>query len=129
MKRIFQPVPPAPSLSTHRLPLVFPLSWSPPGNSHTSVFFFSYALPPVSHQVKVSINAVCRGDLSISLDSPGGTVSLLLDTRPNDASTAGLKDWTLMTVHCWGERPQGLWSFQARERIYVAYTTLTTVAN
>ncbi|XP_013878840.1 furin-like protease kpc-1 [Austrofundulus limnaeus] len=60
-------------------------------------------------QVTVSINAVCRGDLSISLESPGGTVSLLLDTRPNDASAAGLKNWTLMTVHCWGEQPQGQW--------------------
>ncbi|KAM4580378.1 furin-like protease kpc-1 [Odontesthes bonariensis] len=66
-------------------------------------------------QVKVSINAVCRGDLSISLESPGGTVSLLLDARPNDASTAGLKNWTLMTVHCWGEQPQGLWTLQVTD--------------
>ncbi|XP_071324577.1 furin-like protease kpc-1 [Trachinotus anak] len=66
-------------------------------------------------QVRVSISAVCRGDLSISLESPGGTVSLLLDTRPNDASTAGLKNWTLMTVHCWGEQPQGLWTFQVTD--------------
>ncbi|XP_041842874.1 proprotein convertase subtilisin/kexin type 4-like [Melanotaenia boesemani] len=66
-------------------------------------------------QVRVSINAVCRGDLSISLESPGGTVSLLLDTRPNDASTAGLKNWTLMTVHCWGEHPQGLWTLQVTD--------------
>ncbi|XP_010777419.1 furin-1-like [Notothenia coriiceps] len=70
-------------------------------------------------QVRVSISAVCRGDLSISLASPAGTVSLLLDRRPNDASTAGLKNWTLMTVHCWGEQPQGLWTFQAQ---YVAET-------
>ncbi|KAM7382470.1 hypothetical protein PAMP_002197 [Pampus punctatissimus] len=63
-------------------------------------------------QVRVSISAVCRGDLSISLESPGGTVSLLLDTRPNDASTAGLKNWTLMTVHSWGETPRGLWTLK-----------------
>uniref|UniRef100_UPI0037E838A5 proprotein convertase subtilisin/kexin type 4-like n=1 Tax=Semicossyphus pulcher TaxID=241346 RepID=UPI0037E838A5 len=60
-------------------------------------------------QVRVNISSMCRGDLSISLESPAGTVSLLLDTRPNDASTAGLKNWTLMTVHCWGEHPRGLW--------------------
>ncbi|XP_030015076.1 endoprotease bli-like [Sphaeramia orbicularis] len=66
-------------------------------------------------QVKVSINALCRGDLSVSLESPGGTVSLLLDTRPNDASTAGLKNWTLMTVHCWGEHPRGLWTLQVAD--------------
>ncbi|XP_029359601.1 neuroendocrine convertase 1-like [Echeneis naucrates] len=66
-------------------------------------------------QVRVSVSAVCRGDLSISLESPGGTVSLLLDTRPNDASTAGLQNWTLMTVHCWGEQPEGLWTFQVTD--------------
>ncbi|XP_029927392.1 PC3-like endoprotease variant B isoform X2 [Myripristis murdjan] len=66
-------------------------------------------------QVRVSISAVCRGDLSISLQSPSGTMSLLLDTRPNDASGAGLKNWTLMTVHCWGEQPQGLWSLQVTD--------------
>ncbi|XP_071061916.1 proprotein convertase subtilisin/kexin type 4-like [Pseudochaenichthys georgianus] len=66
-------------------------------------------------QVRVSISAVCRGDLSISLASPAGTVSMLLDRRPNDASTAGLKNWTLMTLHCWGEQPQGLWTFQVTD--------------
>ncbi|XP_074510981.1 furin-like protease kpc-1 [Sebastes fasciatus] len=66
-------------------------------------------------QVRVSISAACRGDLSISLESPAGTVSLLLDTRPNDASTAGLKNWTLMTVHCWGEQPRGLWTLQVTD--------------
>ncbi|KAK5862747.1 hypothetical protein PBY51_018113 [Eleginops maclovinus] len=66
-------------------------------------------------QVRVSLSAVCRGDLSISLESPSGTVSLLLDKRPNDASTAGLKNWTLLTVHCWGEEPQGLWTFQVTD--------------
>lgn len=83
---------------------------------HTSLFF-SHSLPPVSHQVRVSISAMCRGDLSISLESPGGTVSLLLDTRPNDASTAGLKNWTLMTVHCWGEQPRGVWTLQVSKII------------
>ncbi|XP_035020543.1 furin-like protease kpc-1 isoform X1 [Hippoglossus stenolepis] len=66
-------------------------------------------------QVTVSISAVCRGDLSISLQSPGGTVSLLLDTRPNDDSTDGLIHWTLMTVHCWGEQPRGLWTLQVTD--------------
>uniref|UniRef100_A0AAQ6IQY4 P/Homo B domain-containing protein n=2 Tax=Anabas testudineus TaxID=64144 RepID=A0AAQ6IQY4_ANATE len=66
-------------------------------------------------QVRVNIRAVCRGDLSVSLESPGGTVSLLLDTRPNDASTSGLENWTLMTVHCWGEQPRGLWTLRVTD--------------
>ncbi|TNN44732.1 Furin-1 [Liparis tanakae] len=66
-------------------------------------------------EVSVSVGSVCRGDLSISLRSPAGTVSLLLEPRPNDASTAGLEAWTLMTVHCWGERPRGLWALQVTD--------------
>ncbi|XP_038159645.1 proprotein convertase subtilisin/kexin type 4-like [Cyprinodon tularosa] len=66
-------------------------------------------------QVRVSLTAPCRGDLSISLESPGGTVSLLLDTRPNDDSAAGLKNWTLMTLHCWGEQPRGLWTLKVSD--------------
>ncbi|XP_027142876.1 proprotein convertase subtilisin/kexin type 4 isoform X2 [Larimichthys crocea] len=66
-------------------------------------------------QVRVSINAVCRGDLSISLESPAGTISLLLDTRPNDASSAGLVNWTMMTVHCWDEQPHGLWTLKVTD--------------
>lgn len=103
------------SLCTHFLRLVFLLLY--PSITllvHTSLFF--HFLPPVSHQVRVSMNAVCRGDLSISLESPGGTVSVLLDTRPNDDSTDGLKNWTFMTVHCWGEQPRGLWTLQVREK-------------
>ncbi|XP_034553028.1 furin-like protease kpc-1 [Notolabrus celidotus] len=66
-------------------------------------------------QVTVSISSVCRGDLSISLQSPAGTLSLLLDARPNDSSTSGLKNWTLMTVHCWGEHPQGVWTLKVAD--------------
>lgn len=96
--------------------LLFSLFFYPSINFlvHTSPLY--YFLPPVSHQVRVSISTVCRGDLSLRLESPAGTVSLLLDTRPNDASTAGLKNWTLMTLHCWGEQPRGPWTLQVREK-------------
>ncbi|XP_020565544.1 proprotein convertase subtilisin/kexin type 4-like [Oryzias latipes] len=66
-------------------------------------------------QVRLGVSARCRGDLSVSLESPGGTVSMLLDSRPNDASTAGLKNWTLMTVHCWGEQPRGHWTLKVTD--------------
>lgn len=87
-----------------------PTSWLHASNLFAPTLFPSF-IPP---QVRVDISAVCRGDLSVSLESPSGTVSVLLDTRPNDASTAGLKNWTLMTVHCWEERPRGLWTLRVR---------------
>lgn len=97
------------------------LQKSPPADLSYDVFAseevksqipFSHLSSPASHQVRLSVSARCRGDLSVRLESPGGTVSMLLDSRPNDASTAGLNNWTLMTVHCWGEQPGGLWTLQ-----------------
>lgn len=90
--------------------LCAPTSWLRASNLFTHTLLPSF-IPP---QVRVDISAACRGDLSLSLESPSGTVSLLLDTRPNDASTAGLKNWTLMTVHSWEEQPRGLWTLRVR---------------
>ncbi|XP_033860091.2 PC3-like endoprotease variant B [Acipenser ruthenus] len=66
-------------------------------------------------QPVVSITSVCRGDLSIDLLSPFGTKSRLLETRHNDYSGAGLKNWTLMSVHSWGEDPRGTWSMKVTD--------------
>ncbi|XP_055759371.1 PC3-like endoprotease variant B [Salvelinus fontinalis] len=66
-------------------------------------------------QVKVSLSSVCRGDLSIALVSPAGTVSLLLATRSNDDSAAGLRNWTLMSVQSWGEHPHGVWTLKVTD--------------
>jgi len=59
--------------------------------------------------VNVTLKHRRRGDLSIQLVSPNGTVSNLLHQRPYDGSAAGLKGWTFMTVYNWGENPNGLW--------------------
>lgn len=92
--------------------LCAPTSWL-----HASNLFRHTLLPSfIPPQVRADISAVCRGDLSVSLESPSGTVSMLLDTRPNDASTDGLKNWTLMSVHCWEEQPRGLWTLRVRAK-------------
>jgi subtilisin-like proprotein convertase family protein len=47
-----------------------------------------------------------RGDLSVLLRSPGGTVSILLAPRPLDDIRTGFglfKTWPMMSVHFWGE--------------------------
>ncbi|XP_069747210.1 PC3-like endoprotease variant B isoform X2 [Narcine bancroftii] len=61
-------------------------------------------------QVTVNISSVCRGDLSISLTSPYGTTSELLAVRLIDNSKFGLRHWTMMSVHSWGEDPEGEWN-------------------
>ena len=59
--------------------------------------------------VNVTLKHRRRGDLSIQLISPSGTVSNLLHQRPFDSSSSGLKGWTFMTVYNWGENPKGVW--------------------
>ncbi|XP_067884680.1 PC3-like endoprotease variant B [Heterodontus francisci] len=63
-------------------------------------------------QAVVSITSVCRGDLSVDLISPFGTQSRLLGMRRFDVSRAGLSKWTFMSVHSWGENPQGTWTLK-----------------
>ena len=52
-----------------------------------------------------------RGDIMIELLSPVGTKSVLLPHRKNDfVNEEGYSDWPFMSVHHWGENPQGAWS-------------------
>ncbi|UYV70978.1 FURIN [Cordylochernes scorpioides] len=41
-----------------------------------------------------------------------GPRSTLLDRRPNDTSRAGFKSWPFLTVHSWGEQPNGKWTLE-----------------
>lgn len=63
-------------------------------------------------QAKISLSAPKRGDIQIYLTSPAGTRSNLLAARPNDVSSSGFHSWPFMTVHSWGERPDGIWSLE-----------------
>lgn len=57
----------------------------------------------------LSLNSTKRGDIRISLISPFGTESNLLDHRPLDKSKNGFKNWPFMSVHYWGENLNGEW--------------------
>ncbi|CAB1448387.1 unnamed protein product [Pleuronectes platessa] len=65
--------------------------------------------------VRVTITHGRRGDLSITLTSPSGTVSQLLANRPLDNSTEGFHNWELMTTHCWGEQAAGEWTLEIKD--------------
>nr|XP_019937280.1 PREDICTED: proprotein convertase subtilisin/kexin type 5-like [Paralichthys olivaceus] len=65
--------------------------------------------------VRVTITHGRRGDLSIKLTSPSGTVSQLLANRPLDDSTEGFHNWELMTTHCWGEQAAGEWTLKIKD--------------
>lgn len=63
-------------------------------------------------QAKVTLSATRRGDLHIYLTSPAGTRSTLLAQRPLDNSRSGFQAWPFMSVHTWGESPNGHWKLE-----------------
>uniref|UniRef100_A0AAQ4RA98 Proprotein convertase subtilisin/kexin type 5a n=1 Tax=Gasterosteus aculeatus aculeatus TaxID=481459 RepID=A0AAQ4RA98_GASAC len=65
--------------------------------------------------VRVAIAHSRRGDLSITLASPLGTVSELLAHRPLDDSAEGFQNWEFMTTHSWGEQAPGEWTLKIQE--------------
>jgi len=60
-------------------------------------------------QAEVTLAYHPRGRLTIALTSPMGTESVLLPLRPRDTKTK-LMAWKFLTVHCWGENPDGKWT-------------------
>ena len=55
--------------------------------------------------VKISLSFERRGLLRITLTSPSGTKSNILDERPFDYSTRGFNRFDFLTVHMWDEPP------------------------
>ncbi|KAF1744809.1 LOW QUALITY PROTEIN: hypothetical protein MXB_811 [Myxobolus squamalis] len=66
-------------------------------------------------QIQINIDHSHRGDLSIEVFSPSGTHSLLLHPRDEDDSTVGFSNWTMTSVHFWGENPRGLWRVKFKD--------------
>jgi len=71
--------------------------------------------------VNVTLKHRRRGDLSIALVSPSGTLSHLLHVRPYDSSSSGLKGWTFMTLFNWCEDPKGTWQLIFKDNKGLSY--------
>ena len=63
-------------------------------------------------QVVTTLTFTRRGDLSIKLISPQGTVAILLPQRREDYSSSGFTNWEFMSTHTWGEDPKGTWTLE-----------------
>ncbi|XP_049766242.1 furin-like protease 2 [Schistocerca cancellata] len=61
-------------------------------------------------QCRVSLRFLPRGNLRVRLTSPAGTACTLLSPRPRDLLSAALDDWAFLSVHYWGEAPDGRWT-------------------
>lgn len=68
-------------------------------------------------QLYVTIDYSKRGDLHINITSPQGTQTVLLSERAGDYSNEGFKNWAFMSVHTWGENPEGVWKVRINDRV------------
>ena len=67
--------------------------------------------------MRLSMTFWPRGDLLIDLKSPLGTVSRLTQYRVMDrlrGYSTSLTDWTITSLHHWGEKPEGRWQLIVR---------------
>lgn len=65
-------------------------------------------------QARISLKFQPRGNIRITLISPSGTPSHLLMARPRDTDEDTFDKWPFMSVHFWGENPQGTWKIIIR---------------
>ena len=64
----------------------------------------------------VGVNSGNRGDLRVELTSPSSTTTVLMDYRDNDLVSGSFNNWEFMSVHFWGEDPNGEWTLTVRSR-------------
>ena len=84
----------------------------PDRNNVFSITFGNCTIKVLEHvQVKVNLNFTRRGDLSLQLKAPTGTISPLTRKRAIDNLTGfkNLTNWVITTLFNWGESPIGKW--------------------
>ncbi|KAM7448772.1 hypothetical protein ABFA07_003268 [Porites harrisoni] len=57
-----------------------------------------------------------RGYLEGFLTSPNGTTSQILPYRANDVIASDFNEWPILSMHFWGEDPQGDWRLRLQSR-------------
>ena len=63
-----------------------------------------------------------RGDIQVELTSPQGTTSIMLPYRKYDfINDEGYSSWPFMSVHFWGENPNGDWTVKVIFKSSSAY--------
>lgn len=69
-------------------------------------------------QAVITLNSTRRGDTTLYLVSPSGTMTMILSRRPKDDDAKdGFTNWPFMTTHTWGENPKGKWTLIARFQV------------
>lgn len=66
--------------------------------------------------VSLHVSLSRRGYLEGFVTSPGGTTSHILPYRPNDIIASDINGWPILSLHFWGEKPEGTWRLRLQNR-------------
>lgn len=76
----------------------------------------AHAITVLEHVVcRVTLRHNPRGSVHLVLISPMGTRSSLLLPRPKDRSDKPFENWPFLSVHFWGEPPNGTWTLEVKQ--------------
>ncbi|XP_074605697.1 proprotein convertase subtilisin/kexin type 4-like [Brevipalpus obovatus] len=79
-------------------------------------------------QTRIYLQYNPLGALKITLTSPSGTVSELLKPRIKDATDGSFNQWPFLSVHFWGENPQGIWKLVIKNELSPAIKPGTLIS-
>ncbi|KAL5008705.1 hypothetical protein ScPMuIL_014286 [Solemya velum] len=83
-------------------------------DSSSTVSVSDCAVVAIEHvQVRLMFETTSVGSLQVTLKSPHGTTSYLLSQSSSKQKLNSYTVWDLMSVHFWGEHPQGEWTLFA----------------
>lgn len=68
-----------------------------------------------SVELLLNVNHTVRGDLQVDIIAPSGTVSTVLMPRGLDNSSAGIHDYTLLSMRHFGESSFGVWTVRVMD--------------
>ena len=90
--------------------------WLQPARRLQPILIFpTISLRYLEHvQCRISLRYYPRGNVMITLISPAGTKSTLLFPRSRDQLANSFDEWPFLSVHFWGESPQGTWTLEVK---------------
>eukprot|EP00116_Pleurobrachia_bachei_P006240 sb/3466502/ len=74
--------------------------------------------------LQLHITTPKRGDITIAMISPGGTIVQMISKRPMDNDNVGFISWRLMSVFFFGENPSGTWKVTNEGKFLAEVKTL-----
>ena len=93
-------------------------------DSYGDGYFYNYDY----YSTYTATDGPFRGNIQVELTSPSGTKSIILPYRSTDVASKSYTAFPFISVHFWGENPNGNWTLIVRNRNdYVTGTLSVTI--